>query len=822
VGSTDVPLISEPVMILRGLKEGKYIAKAEYVQELCDLVTPSTSLVKDKVRMKVVIGASGVGKSRLDYEAHTKVGGLYFTTSTQGNGGSDDFSQMMTGRRTALEKQNISLIVKNSALYTSDRPNAAIYDRNVALIGRELKRLISIRMLVKERVNTRLRRGLSNYEWLLLQIYPTYFFGCDLFSFLYLSSLPDSDAPIPQQLISFDEAHVLLEKASDGEFISRKVLDGLQISGSDAQSVYRIRNLLTGLCEAFSYLGLQAVVLLGTGEKMRDCLEIINPPLDKNLFTVLDQWDYLLNPDTAWKTVGEGIIKPDDKPKFFQKFPLFAGRPRLVANFARRYLQYQENFTAALNGIWNLSKSREPKSLFSIYNETLKQRGMKGIEKAFEDYYQQGLPFQLQENEKLTLQKEGFLALFQPGSTILKETLVFETMLHHFKESWIPAALKSMQGNRSGKGDNFEDLCGLLMAQWIQKGTTLAELLNLSKDSSPSYALEPLSFLLPKFLTQPTNELELKEDFVSFYEQILPLKASVSSEEICDYFSLFKEGVEFTPYLNHIPKSEIPALMIKPANAVGPDIIMILITKTGTRIVLLIQFKIQPSSTEPYISIFTDAYLKTTLFSGKEDTPAAKNWKAALAAMGCDPTTPIVRLIIAIQNHTWFYPRYHYSTYQMSPEEQLKFWGVELASDVSPAQNLVVGMDAFGLSFAPWFQKQTNQQEWGTIAIIRDQIKDFLNKNKKPDNIPVPIELEKAWEEAVTEHDIQQFEQALELERQAIEHIVNKDLIERLHEINQYRLKVHQIKKNKKRETKEEGEASSKRQKIDNQVVDNQ
>lgn len=61
VGSTDVPLISEPVMILRGLKEGKYIAKAEYVQELCDLVTPSTSLVKDKVRMKVVIGASGVG-----------------------------------------------------------------------------------------------------------------------------------------------------------------------------------------------------------------------------------------------------------------------------------------------------------------------------------------------------------------------------------------------------------------------------------------------------------------------------------------------------------------------------------------------------------------------------------------------------------------------------------------------------------------------------------------------------------------------------------------------------------------------------------------
>jgi hypothetical protein len=118
-------------------------------------------------------GTSGAGKTRsaIEYLSHNF--GLYFSANIdKRNVGSKDFSVLLQYLTKTLPP------VLDSVGNGQQKSRSS---RNQVIVATWVDTLVYVRQAVFERVQKQLKRALSPYEWMLLQLYPTEFLGNDVF-----------------------------------------------------------------------------------------------------------------------------------------------------------------------------------------------------------------------------------------------------------------------------------------------------------------------------------------------------------------------------------------------------------------------------------------------------------------------------------------------------------------------------------------------------------------------------------------------------------------------------------------------------------------
>ena len=128
----------------------------------------------------ILAAPSGSGKTRAVLEHLSLNWGLYFVTTTEGNGGSEDFSHVIG----AIMKQ------------CRDAPDI---DGEV-VVWNKCSKLVYVRLLILSRLLS-VKPDLTPFEWLVLQLYPNNYFGKDVFSLassnvLELDVGPDEIQPL--------------------------------------------------------------------------------------------------------------------------------------------------------------------------------------------------------------------------------------------------------------------------------------------------------------------------------------------------------------------------------------------------------------------------------------------------------------------------------------------------------------------------------------------------------------------------------------------------------------------------------------------------
>jgi hypothetical protein len=152
--------VENPELLLFGVTDDKHTKKPVYKH------IEKTS----KLGATALYGTSGAGKTRSIFEYLSHNRGLYFVADKTRNLGSRDLvlllGERLRPKLTQLEKSKHP--VETSEL-----------NKEVAAIC--VKVVVYVRQAVFKRVQHRLGRAPTPYEWLLLQLYPREFFGEDVF-----------------------------------------------------------------------------------------------------------------------------------------------------------------------------------------------------------------------------------------------------------------------------------------------------------------------------------------------------------------------------------------------------------------------------------------------------------------------------------------------------------------------------------------------------------------------------------------------------------------------------------------------------------------
>eukprot|EP00797_Seminavis_robusta_P025847 Sro459_g147210.1 n/a (328) ;mRNA; f:4910-5893 len=128
-----------------------------------------------KKSVTVLYGTSGAGKTRSALEYLSLNKGIYLTATTRNNrdSGSEDLDvDMVLGGLPTLSRFN-----------DDDETKKAKAKGNLQRVLLKLRAILYIRKAIHDRLE---RVGsLSPLNWLLVQLYPTYFFECDIFLDIY-------------------------------------------------------------------------------------------------------------------------------------------------------------------------------------------------------------------------------------------------------------------------------------------------------------------------------------------------------------------------------------------------------------------------------------------------------------------------------------------------------------------------------------------------------------------------------------------------------------------------------------------------------------
>ena len=212
----------------------------------------------------ILAAPSGSGKTRSVLEFLSLKWGIYFVTTTEGNGGSEDFSHV------------IGTVMKECR-------NVPDSDNEV-VVWSKFSKLLYVRLLILSRL-LEIKPGLTPFQWLLLQLYPNNYFGKDVFSLassnvLNLDVGPDELNPfnyalesrINEKLFVFiDEAQEMVKKV--GPFVSEKDGNGLR----------QQRPLFSPVSRFFK--GLFKTFFVGTGIEMLKSLSWASNAMKKVKFS---------------------------------------------------------------------------------------------------------------------------------------------------------------------------------------------------------------------------------------------------------------------------------------------------------------------------------------------------------------------------------------------------------------------------------------------------------------------------------------------------------------------------------------------------------
>ena len=301
-------------------------------------------------------GTSGAGKTRTIFEYLSHNYGFYLSAAADPkyNPGSRDVAFL------------IQHCVEKMRPIPSDHDNRnALSAKNLQDVQKMLQVLLCVRTEVFHRIHTILlstrRRGLSCYEWLIIQLFPEDVLGCDIFLDVSrkivdnkLQFSTDGDSKLGRISCFMDEAQVLVREL-EGVFLSTE--------GTESRSAYSA--FLKGLTNlqlttqkihfpCFSGTGMSIEAYKAAARSL-----VVKPDLQ----------------DHSFYFVGLKTMSRDDVIQYMSKFldlskvkddlalhvgDWLKGRPRWVATFIETYIERQPT-----------KSGRKPRGNFDVAENTL-------------------------------------------------------------------------------------------------------------------------------------------------------------------------------------------------------------------------------------------------------------------------------------------------------------------------------------------------------------------------------------------------------------------------------------------------------------------
>ena len=292
-----------------------------------------------KIGPIALYGTSGAGKTRTIFEYLSHNYGFYLSAGADplSNPGSEDVPFLIQHCRQEMRP-----------IQLSDHGSKESSDANLLEVQNLLRALLHVRKEVFCQIDTVLRssrgRGLSCYEWLLLQLFPREVLRCDIFLDVYrqivknkLQYFADGASKLGQISCFMDEAQVLLTQL-EGVFLSAE--------GNEARSSYSA--FLKGLTNlrlaegithfpCFSGTGMSIEAYKAAARSL-----VVKPDLKK---------------DHSFYFVGLKTMSASDVIQYMSKFlnldevkddlvkhagDWLKGRPRWVATFIETYVERQQ------------------------------------------------------------------------------------------------------------------------------------------------------------------------------------------------------------------------------------------------------------------------------------------------------------------------------------------------------------------------------------------------------------------------------------------------------------------------------------------------
>lgn len=275
--------------------------------------------------MNLICGVSGAGKTRVIFEYLSEHFGAFFVANTHGNGGSLDVQAMVSAveRKVALPPNHGDLPAE-----TRQQNGEIATPFFEVLLFVRLSAIVHLKELVP---------GITPYQMLILQAFPEYFFGVDVFNNLFQDFSSSKVSPdsfkdlVKKDPVSSGSFVVFMDEAQELVSVCRNSFSSSKDNG--------LRPLLSRLARAFSER--KRTIFSGYGAEMNKVLE--NPSmLGKNIEESLSLDGYL-DPKVAWDCYVSHYLPKADEQEFKEKiFPELKGRCRFFEAFLVNYLEMWE------------------------------------------------------------------------------------------------------------------------------------------------------------------------------------------------------------------------------------------------------------------------------------------------------------------------------------------------------------------------------------------------------------------------------------------------------------------------------------------------
>lgn len=312
-----------PSLLLHDLQNGKHTEREAYKYIHHHQLNAPIGL----------FAVSGAGKTRTIFEYLSHNFGFFFVADTKNNPGSMDFSLFLQ-RCQDLKKCK----AKEEAELQLEQSEANLYAVRKLLIS-----MLCVRQAVFTYVDRKFRaksandkeEGLTPYGWLLLQLYPSEFLGCDIFQDLLRECLKRggceemAKATNTKQRCFVDEAQLLNGMMTD-RFVSSK--------GDEKRSIYSA--IVKGLCYWAVEGSITYPCFSGTGLSLDMCAAetksvMVKPATHEDFFSGLDPMsaehvaEYMKS-FLCFELVGKDLLK--------HVAEWLRGRPRWTASFLETFL----------------------------------------------------------------------------------------------------------------------------------------------------------------------------------------------------------------------------------------------------------------------------------------------------------------------------------------------------------------------------------------------------------------------------------------------------------------------------------------------------
>ena len=412
----------------------------------------------------ILAAPSGSGKTRGVLEFLSLKWGIYFITTTQGNGGSPDFSSTISIIMGEIDKS---------------RP-----DGNDAVVSRNLTKLLYLRLLILSRLLA-LKPELTPFEWLVLQLYPQNYFGKDVFYSAFSSAQNlnidqrnieqlnlELDPLLGKRLVVFvDEAQELVKQV--GFFVSA---DG-----------HHPRPLFSPVSRFFQSTVLKTF-FIGTGLEMTNSLlwasnilkkvDFSTQPISLGYFDATFAWDHYV-----------GKYLPEKEREKFEKqiFPKLQGRVRFFAVFIQAYLE-AGNKADLINAFDLAHRLAMGNSTYSLVSQLNKISSLDAVQidlvQNIANAFLFGRPLSLRPDTVEQVVNAGLAYFTDKGES--REPLFKEAMFlyfrKHLQENYLYLQISSMDIG-SMQGYEFETLLAARLFSQMERaqkvGGTLAVALDL-------------------------------------------------------------------------------------------------------------------------------------------------------------------------------------------------------------------------------------------------------------------------------------------------------------------------------------------------------